>query len=83
MGYITPKHTTGTLVNLALNPPILLWASHRYFLIAPAYKVIAVSQPPCQGVAIKSCRLSFPKFLEWLPSPPGRFLIFCAWLSTY
>jgi hypothetical protein len=50
MGYITPKHTAGTLVNLALNPPILLWASHRYFLIAPAHnKTIAVSQPPCHG----------------------------------
>ena len=82
MEYITPKHTADTLVNLALNPPILLWASHRYFLIAPAYKVIAVSQPPYQSVAIKFCRLSFPKFLEWLPNRPGQFLTFYAWLGA-
>gem|GEM_PF-4396288 len=64
MGYITPKHTAGTLVNLALNPPILLWASHKYFLIAPAYQAITVSQTNCQEVSINFCCLSFPKFLE-------------------
>src|SRR4028119_1842817 len=44
---------------------------------------IAVSQPLCQGVAVKFCCLSFAKFLEWLPSPPSQFLIFCAWRASW
>ena len=33
--------------------------------------------------SVKFCRLSFPKSLEWLPSPPNRFLIFCAWRASW
>jgi hypothetical protein len=48
----------------------------------PHYLRIAIFQAFCQVMAVKFCRLSFPKSLRWLASPPDRFLTFYVWLGA-